>query len=90
MRRKKIKLNKELFWDVNYNQVDFNKNADFVINRVLLFGDLDDFKKIRNYYNLNRIKKAAKNSKIFDKKSLNFWSIVLHIPKNKFVCLKTF
>jgi hypothetical protein len=89
IRKNKIKLNKYLFWDTDPKKIDFKKNQKFVISRVLQMGDLDDFKKIKKYYGLERIKNTAKEIRSLDKKSLNFWSFVFKTPKEEFLCFKT-
>jgi len=32
----------ELFWDVNLSQIDKNANKQFILKRILQFGDLED------------------------------------------------
>ncbi len=86
---KALKLTKTLFWDIDLKQIDWQKHHDFVIGRVLLYGDENDFVKIKKMYGLPAIKKAVIKTKNFDKKSLNFWSVIFNIPKNKFLCFQT-
>ena len=89
---KKIKeiFNKNLFWDTDFGEIDFEKNKEFVVSRVLLQGDLSDFKKIKNLYGLKKILEIARGLRYLDKKTLNFLSLIFNIPKNKFRCSKTF
>ncbi|MFH1456528.1 MAG: hypothetical protein ABIF17_00230 [Patescibacteria group bacterium] len=89
LKRNKIKLDKSLFWDVDFKNLDLNKNKQFIVGRVLLYGDIDDYKEIREFYGLQKLKNIAKKVKYLDRKSLNFWSFILKIPKNKFVCSQT-
>lgn len=86
--KSQIKLKKILFWDVDFKQLDLEKNKEFIVGRVLLFGDLKDFKFVRNYYGLQKIKKIACNLRYLDPKSLNFWSLFFKIPRSKFRCAK--
>lgn len=82
-----VKLDKKLFWDVNFRQLDYQKNADFIIGRVLQWGDLDDFRKIKRVYKLNRIKKVASRLSYSDKKNQNFWCFILNL-KNRNICMQ--
>jgi len=82
------KLSSTIFWDTDLKQIDPDKHADFIIQRVLEYGDKDDWLTIKKYYSLGRIKKAACQARNLSKKSANFWSLILGIPKNKFICLK--
>jgi len=62
---------KSMFWDVD--AVDTQKNEKFIINRILDFGDADDFKWAMNTYGPERIKKGVLESRTLGKKSLSFW-----------------
>ena len=44
-----------LFWDVDKSQTDMEKYPAFIIQRVLEYGDWQDWKLILSYYGLNRI-----------------------------------
>ncbi len=79
-----IKLNKQLFWDVKFKDLDYQKNADFIISRVLSFGDLSDYKIIKEWYGLRKIKNIAKKVNYPNKKSLYFWSLIFDLP----ICTK--
>lgn len=58
-------LDKNLFWDVDYQTLDFNKNKEFIIARVLSQGDIDDFNKIKDHYGLRLVKLVARQLKYF-------------------------
>ena len=75
------KLHRQLFWDVKFSRLDYKKNADFIIARVLSFGDLDDYKAIKKKYGLKKIKNVAKKINYFNKKSQNFWSFIFNFSK---------
>lgn len=63
--------NQSLFWDVKIINPD--KNARFVIERILSFGDEKDFKWAVNFYGKEKIKEIILKSKVLDQKSLSFW-----------------
>lgn len=79
-----IKLDKQLFWDVKFSELDYKKNADFIIARVLYFGDLGDYKVIKKKYGLEKIKNVAKKINYPSKKSQNFWSFIFNFS----ICAK--
>ena len=81
-------LNKTLFWDVKIDDLDVKKNIDFIIGRILSFGDIKDYHILRKMYNFQKIKKAGIKANYPDKKTINFWSIIFDIPLNKFLCIK--
>jgi len=78
-----IKIDKNLFWDVDFKKLDCGKNARFIIERVLLLGDKSDYNVLKNYYSRARIKKAAAEINYPDRKSANFWSFIFNLSNNK-------
>lgn len=47
---KKPVFNKRIFWDVNFEALDYDTKASFVIERVFERGDVDDIRQCRRYY----------------------------------------
>ena len=89
-RIKKISLDKTIFWDVDFKDLNYKKDAVFVIQKVLNYGDEKDYQEIKRVYSLKKIKAVAKEVNYINKKSLNFWSIIFNIPLNSFKCTKKF
>jgi len=85
---KKKQLRKGLFWDVDFKELDYKKNANFIIERVLSFGDEKDYRILKGIYGLNKIKETAVKADYPDKKTANFWSVIFNIPLNSFLCIK--
>lgn len=85
-----ISLNKSIFWDVDLKTLNWQRDAYFIIKRVLNYGDKEDFQKIKKVYGLSKIKNAAKKIDYINKKNINFWSIVFNIPRDIFKCTKKF
>lgn len=75
-----------LFWDVDRSNMDWEKNARFIIERTLEYGLLQDWNLLRNYYGLERIGAVALNIRYLDPKTLAFVSVVTGLPKEKFRC----
>ena len=87
--QKKIRrLRKTLFWDVDFKDLDYKKNAGFVIERVLSFGDEKDYQILQEIYGLKKIKRTAVKVNYPNKKIINFWSLIFNIPINSFLCIK--
>jgi hypothetical protein len=78
-----------LFWDTGLDKIDFEKHSSFVIVRVLMRGNLGDFREIKRYYGMERMKEAAINARYLDKLTLNFCSLIFDTPKEKFRCYNT-
>ena len=56
-------FNKRLFWDVNFENLDFQKKANFIIERVFERGDVEDIRTCRRYYGDKKIKDVLTHSK---------------------------
>lgn len=83
---KLIKLRNELFWDIDPEKLDEQKNKRIIIERVVNFGNLADFKSIINFYGKEAIMNTIRNLNYIDPKTLNFLSILFKIPKSGFKC----
>jgi len=56
-------FNKRIFWDVNYETLDFDNKAAFAIERVFERGDVPDIRSCRRYYGDDKIKSVLINAK---------------------------
>ncbi|MES2704448.1 MAG: hypothetical protein V4649_17550 [Bacteroidota bacterium] len=57
------RFNKRIFWDVNFDNLDYDKKAAFIIERVFLRGDVPDIRECRRYYGNNKISEVLTNAK---------------------------
>lgn len=80
------RLSTFLFWDVNPEELDPEKNARQIIERVLTRGDIQDWFEIRSYYGMQRIANEAMQMRYLDDLTLNFVSTLFNIPKEDFRC----
>ena len=53
---------KRIFWDVDFAQLDQNKDADFIIARLLEMGDEEATQWLFSVYNRDNIAEVLKNS----------------------------
>jgi len=84
-----MNLPKYLFWDTDITSIDFNKNARFVIQRVIQKGALNDWTTIKKHYGLDFIKQEILLMRNLDIKTLHFFSVYFDLPKTKFRCYTT-
>lgn len=64
-----------LFWDVDQQSMDFDRNQRFIIERVLQRGDLNDWKKLKELYGKDEILRISKTLKNLDDKTVNLLAI---------------
>ena len=84
--KKKPKLSKHLFWDIDERKLDYESRAPFVLERVFTMGMQEDEWEVNNYYGKERIREEVVKCKSLDKKTLNYISIFYEVPKEKFEC----
>ena len=82
----KSKLSQWLFWDIDLTQLNPEKHAGQIIEKVLTRGDISDWHEIRVYYGMSRIAEEAKKLRYLDDVTLNFVSRLFNIPKEEFRC----
>ena len=81
-------LPRTLFWDTDYDGLDPDKNARYIIERVVMYGTLNDFRKILDHYGRDRVHKEMLLSRELDPKSLSFLSCLFDTPPEHYVCFK--
>jgi hypothetical protein len=79
-------LNKAHFWDIDTSQLDPWQSKSLIIERIINFGNLHELQLIKEFYGVNEIKSTLRNLNYLDPKTLNFTSLLYHIPKSKFKC----
>ena len=70
---------KSLFWDTETPNP--HKNKQFILERILNFGDIEDYLWALKQYGTEEIKIALVVNKTLDDKSLNFWCDFFNIEK---------
>jgi len=73
-----MKFRQALFWDVNPKNIDVKKNARYIIERVLEFGDPGEVGWVLRYYPKSTIKKVIHLPRVqLSPKSKALWSLIL-------------
>lgn len=75
-----------LFWDVNRDAIDLDKEKAYIIKNVLEYGLINDWNFINKYYGISNIVNEAKSFRELDKKALSFISFISKTPIEKFRC----
>ena len=78
--------NKRIFWDVNAENLDFDKKASFIIERVFERGDVEDIRMCRRFYGDERIADVLLNSKYLPLRKVYLASAILDKPLTAFKC----
>lgn len=83
------KLSEHLFWDVDKDILDAQKNKRLIIQRVLDYGLMQDWYMIKDHYGVDEIAQTATTLKELDPRSLSFISQISKIPLENFLCYTT-
>ena len=79
-------FNKRIFWDVNFDKIDYDVKANFVIERVFERGDVDDIRQCRRYYGDEKVANALLNAKYLPERRLHLAAAVIDKPVTSFRC----
>ena len=83
-----IKFSENLFWDVDENELDMEKNKEFIVSRVLDYGFWNDWLIIKEYYSLERLAVIAKSVRCLMPKSLSFIAAITDTQITDYRCYK--
>ncbi len=81
-----LRLTRTLFWDTDYETLDPEKNAPFIVERVMQRGNVQDFKAIVEHYGKVKLREIIRNLRYLDKKVLHFASVYFAIPLHEMRC----
>lgn len=79
---------KRIFWDVDFEKLDYDAKANFVIELVFERGDVDDIRNCRRYYGDEKISTALLNAKFLPEITMYLAAAVIDQPITAFRCYK--
>lgn len=85
-KHKDAKLRPSLFWEYDFDKIDFQKMRTLVVQRVLERGRLEDFYAIINMYGMRGVKSAFCDIKYMNAKDMNFVCVFFNIKKENLKC----
>ncbi len=72
-----MKFRQTLFWDVNPKNIDAKKNAQYIIERVVDFGNDKEARWILNYYDKPLLREVIFKSRCLRPDSKKLWTLLL-------------
>ena len=79
-------LTSSLFWDIDIQTLSEKNHAGFIIRRVCMLGTWNDWLLLKANYGLDKIKSELLQARQLDQKTLNYFSLILNVPKENFRC----
>jgi hypothetical protein len=81
-------FHKRIFWDVDFENLDYDKKANFIIERVFERGDVPDIRNCRRYYGDDKVTTALLNAKFLPETRMYLAAAVIDRPLEDFRCYK--
>lgn len=72
-----MKFRQSLFWDVNPDKIDAQKNSQYVIERILDFGNDEEVRWLYSYYDRTLLKNIVSKSRCLMPETKNLWTLIL-------------
>lgn len=79
-------LPRRLFWDVDFDKLDPEAHAVFIIERVFSRGDVPDIRNCRRHYGDERITEVLLRAKFLPLDALHLASAIFDQPLEAFRC----
>lgn len=79
-------FNKRIFWDVDFERIDYDAKSNFVIERVFERGDVEDIRQCRRYYGDHKVSEALLAAKFLPEHRMYLASAVINKPVEEFRC----
>lgn len=81
-------FNKRIFWDVDFEKLDYDAKFRFVIERVFDRGDVEDIRNCRRYYGDEKVTEVLLNAKFLSETTMYLASAVINRPLKYFRCYR--
>ena len=79
-------LNQRLFWDTDARNFNIDESAAWIIQRVLEYGTMKDWKIIEDHFGIDRIVSYAQTLRTLDPVALSFLCFISGTKKEDYRC----
>lgn len=81
-------FSKNLFWDADPSSISMDASSRYVIQRVLEYGQMNDWRLINHYYGLQKIVEECKLMRTLDPVCLSFICTISHTKEEDYRCYR--
>ena len=81
-----LPFRRELFWDIDFANLNLEKHKRLIIERVLTLGNLEEFRQLLVIYKAEIIRQTIMELGYLDPKTMNFVISYFEIDKNQLRC----
>ena len=89
MEKAKPIFHRRIFWDVDFDNLDYDAKANFVIERVFERGDVPDIRNCRRYYGDEKMRDVLTKAKWLSKESVYLASAIFDNELTDYKCYQT-
>lgn len=82
-------LSQYIFWDCDRDTISVTDNAPFIIQRVLSYGQIEDWNIIKQTYGLDYIVDKCKKMRVLPPQAVSFLCCLSGAKKEDFRCYTT-
>ena len=82
------KLSPVLFWDIDKSQADMDKYPSFLVQRVLEYGNWNDWQLLLSYYGKDQIVEICKRLRSLDSICLSYICAISNTKKEEYRCYR--
>jgi len=79
-------FNRRIFWDVDFETIDYQRDSKFIIERVFERGDVEDIRNCRRYYGDEKVTDVLLKVKFLPETRMYLASAVINRPLKDFRC----
>jgi hypothetical protein len=83
-------FHRRIFWDVDFDNLDYDAKASFVIERVFERGDVPDIRNCRRYYGDDKMKQVLTDAKWLSKECVYLASAIFDNELTDYKCYQTY
>ncbi len=77
-----------LFWDADPSSISMDASSRYIIQRVLEYGQMKDWRLINHYYGLQKIVEECKQMRTLDPVCLSFICTISHTKEEEYRCYR--
>jgi hypothetical protein len=82
-------FNRRIFWDVDFDNLDYQSKAGFIIERVFERGDVPDIRACRRYYGDTKIEQVLTCAKWLSEQTIYLACAILENELTDYRCYNT-
>ena len=83
------KFSSHLFWDTDQSSVNPEEHKSFIVQRVLEYGLMEDWKELNRSLDIREIASCACELRTLEPRALHFISLLSDVPLEQFRCYNT-